>query len=159
MSPQSPKLTVSLVFDGTNEDAIDWADKHAAELIKGISDTSRERIADAITGLLETGGYDEAYDEILAAVGDKDRARLIARHETMMAAAEGQRLSWDLAVEEGLLTGDERRVWIVTDDDKLCPLCEPLDGVEADLNGEYPDDGGDGPPLHVQCRCTEGIIS
>lgn len=74
---------------------------------------------------------------------------------TMAAANEGQRQAWDQAVDDGLLTGDERREWIATED--ACPECEALDGALADLDGEYPDEGGGGPPLHPNCRCTEGI--
>lgn len=145
-------------FDVTNQDAVDWADKHAAELIDGISETSREAINNAIADALETGDLEDALDEIFAAVGDKDRAERIARHETMMAASEGQRQAWAQAVDEGELTGDERRVWITVGDDKVCPICEGLDGQEADLDGEY-EGGYNGPPAHPLCRCTEGIVS
>ena len=30
---------------------------------------------------------------------------------------------------------------------------------QVGLYEEYPNDGGDGPPLHPNCRCTEGIAS
>lgn len=79
---------------------------------------------------------------------------------TMTAASEGQRQAWDQAIEKGLLTGDEQRVWIVTPDDKLCPICEGLEDKKADLGGTYTGDDGNeygGPPAHVACRCTEGL--
>lgn len=145
-------------FDVVNQDAVDWADKHAAELIEGISETSREAINNAIADALETGDLDDALDEILAAVGDSERAERIARNETMMAASEGQRQAWAQAVEEGILSGDEQRVWIAVGDEKTCPICEELDGQEADLDGEY-EGGYNGPPAHPLCRCTEGIVS
>lgn len=144
-----------LRFDAGDPHAVDWADRHAAELIDGISETSREDINNAIAQALEDGDLSAAYDKILAAVGDSARAELIARNEVMTAVSEGQRLAWDQAVDESLLTGDEKRVWIATDSG--CPICEALDGELADLNGAYPGDGGDGPPAHVNCRCTEGI--
>jgi hypothetical protein len=78
----------------------------------------------------------------------------------MLAAGEGQRQGWDQAVENGLLTGDEERVWIVTGDEKVCPICEGLEDGRAKLGEPYVGDDGeeyDGPPAHVQCRCTEGI--
>lgn len=152
-----PTVKVTMSFNVKNQDTIDWADKHAAELIDGITETTRERLSNAIAEFFESGDHKELRAEVLDAVGDKERANLIARHETLLASNEGQRQAWDQAVDEGLLTGNEKRVWIVTPDDALCPLCEPLDGATAPLDGEYPDDGGDGPPLHVQCRCTEGL--
>ncbi len=155
--PQQPN--VKFAFDATNHAAVDWADRHAAELIDGIAETSREAINNAIADALESGDLEDALDEILAAVGDADRAELIARNETFRAVAEGQRQAWDQAVGDGLLTGDEKRTWIVVGDDKVCPICDGLDGQTVGLDESYQGDGEeyDGPPAHVNCRCTEGI--
>lgn len=151
-----PRTTLNFRFDATDERAISWADKHAAELVTGISETTREDISNVIAELLETGDWDEALEELLAAVGDDERAALIARHEAMTAVSEGQREAWDQAVEAGLLPENALRTWITTPDDKLCPICEELDGKTAALGEEYESDI-DGPPAHVGCRCTEGI--
>jgi hypothetical protein len=153
------KTEVKFKFDATDENAVRWADRHAAELVTGISETTREDINNAVASLLETGDWEDSFGDILAAVGDDDRALLIARHESMTAVSEGQREAWDQAVEEGLLTGDEKRTWIVTPDDALCPICDGLDGQTASLDGTYTSDGEeyDGPPAHVACRCTEGL--
>ena len=144
-------------FDMLNPSVIEWARKHAAELIADITGTTRRRIRIAVEELQETGDWDFAHDRIMAAVGDEARADLIARHETMLAANEGQRLGWDQAKDAGLLSGTERREWIITGDERTCPICMTLDGKTALLNGTYPGDFA-GPPAHVQCRCTEGII-
>lgn len=155
----TPKTQIKFEFDRENEDAIAWADRHAAELIDGITETSRETINNAIADLLESGDWKDAIDEITAAVGDPERARLIARNETMTAVSEGQRQAWDQAVEEGLLDEDSIRTWIAVGDEKVCPICEGLDGQTAKLGEPYESDGDeyDGPPAHVSCRCTEGI--
>jgi hypothetical protein len=142
-------------FDVSDPRAVQWAKDHAAELAVGISDTTRERIANAIARAEAGEGLDEVYNEVLAAVGDEARAEVIARTEIMTASNEGQRQGWEQAADKGLLDPDSRRVWIATEG--ACPLCDALDGKEADLDGEYPDDGGEGPPLHPNCRCTEGI--
>jgi SPP1 gp7 family putative phage head morphogenesis protein len=144
-------------FDASTPQAIDWADRHAAELIDGISETSREAINNAVAEALEGGGLDELFEEILDAVGDEKRAELIARTETMRAASEGQREAWRQATDKGLLSGDEQRVWIATGDASVCPICEELDGATAPMGGEYPEPGGSGPPQHPRCRCTEGL--
>lgn len=144
-------------FDSKSPRAIEWARKHAAELAKGISDTTREDIARAVVSILEGEKLGEAYESILNAVGSPDRAELIARHEVMVASNEGQRESWNQAVEGGLLDKTSRRAWIATDD--ACEDCQALDGVEVGLEEEYPEEGVDGPPLHPRCRCTEGIVA
>ena len=158
----TPDPQVGFTFDVKQRRAVDWADRHAAELVTQITDTTRENINNAIAELLETGDWSDAVAEILDAVGNEHRAELIARNEVMVAVHEGQREAWDQAVEAGLLTGNEEREWIITGDDKVCPICEELDGVRADLNGVYVTSSGDeyaGPPAHVACRCTEGIAS
>lgn len=142
-------------FDVSNPLAVKWAKEHAAELATQISDTTEQAIRDAVAKAVESGDLSAAIDEIETAVGDDTRAELIARTEIMTAANEGQRQAWDQAAEAGFLSGDERRVWIAAGD--ACPLCDALDGEETDLGGSYSGDGGDGPPLHPNCRCTEGI--
>lgn len=143
-------------FDARNPAVVAWAKRHAGELITAILTTTLERIRLASEEFQDDGDWDFYHDRIMAAVGDEARADLIARHETMLAANEGQRQGWGQAVEAGLLAKDAQRVWITTPDERLCPVCEPLEGKTATLDGEY-DDGIEGPPAHVQCRCTEGI--
>ncbi len=150
------KLTMR--FDESSPEAIQWATDHAAELAHGISDTTRQRIAQAIVDALAGDGIEAAYSDIEDAVGDEARAELIARTEVMTAANEGQREAWDQAIEAGLLTGNEKKEWIATGDANVCPQCDELDGTVVGLDEEYPNDGGDGPPAHPQCRCTEGIV-
>jgi hypothetical protein len=154
----TPKF--DFTFDDKRQAAIDWADKHAAELIDGISETSRELINNAIAELLETGDWKAARAEILEVVGDKDRVNRIVRNETMTAVHAGQREVWEQAVEEGVLNGDEEREWIVVGDERVCPICEGLEGKRAKLGESYIGEDGeeyDGPPAHVSCRCSEGI--
>jgi hypothetical protein len=146
----------SITFNVKNPHAKQWAEEHATELAKDLSDTTRDAVRRAIAEIFETGDADEAFARIREAVGNKARAALIARTEVLRAAHAGQRLAWDQAVDEGFLSGDERRVWIATPINP-CPLCQELDGKTAQLGKDYPLDGGEGPPLHPNCRCTEGI--
>lgn len=150
-------LPIKMTFNVANKAAADWVRAHAAQVAEDISQTSSDAIHAAVAKAQEEGGLREQYDAILAAVGDEARAELIARTEAMTAVNEGQRQAWAQAEDEGLLTGDERVEWIATSD--ACPeICEPLDGTTRPLDGEYDNpDGGDGPPAHPNCRCTEGI--
>jgi hypothetical protein len=95
----------------------------------------------------------QAYaDKLLA-----DRGRLIARTETMRASNEGQRAEWRAARDAGELPDGTLRKWIVTPDDRLCPLCEAMDQETADLEEPFSDEDGteiENPPLHPNCRCT-----
>lgn len=149
--------TMTMKFDAKSEASKRWARKHSGELVRQITKTTRQRIAKAVVRALDGGSPRQLYKDILQVIGNKERADLIARTELMDAANSGQRESWAQAVEEGLLTGLEMREWIATDDPSLCDHCDRLDGKLAELDGDYPDGGGIGPPLHPRCRCTEGI--
>ena len=90
------------------------------------------------------------------------RARSIARTEVLRASNMGQQLLWEAAVDAGEWRAqDVRRVFIVTPDDRLCPICAPLDGMMVGLADEFvsPTNGASAlvPPLHPQCRCAVGI--
>jgi hypothetical protein len=147
-------------FDDTNPIAIDWIQQHAAETIQDINDTTRSDIKDLVAqAFTDQFDVEELSGRIEDLIGDSERADLIARTETMRASNEGQSQAWDQATEDGLLTGTEDQVWIVTPDDRLCPICEPADGQTVPLDGRF-DVGGeeiDGPPAHPLCRCTVGL--
>jgi F like protein len=87
------------------------------------------------------------------------RSLLIARTEIMSAANAGTRLMWEQAVESGELDGGGlEQEWLVADDERLCPVCEELDGTHAPIGGTFPSPGGLGPPAHPACRCTTGLV-
>ncbi len=136
-----------------NEEARKWARRHAAELIDDVTETTRKGIRRIVARL---GNLNDAIGDIEALVLDADRAETIARTESMRAVHEGQRQLWRQGVEEGLLDADVKRAWITTPDDRLCPICEPLDGETAALDEDYVD-GIAAPPAHPNCRCTEGL--
>ncbi len=87
------------------------------------------------------------------------RTESIARTETIRASTEGQLESWRQNREAGLLSRALVKEWIVTPDDRLCPICAPLAGVQADVDGLFTTTNGrvSGPPAHQQCRCSLGL--
>lgn len=149
-------------FDASNPAAVSWADAHAAELIDGISETTRDDIRDLVAESLE-GEYDVAdlASQISDLLGDDTRADLIARTESMNAANEGQLQLWDQAAEDGLINPNTaQKEWIVGDDEKLCPICQDMDGEQVGLDEDFNVDGEDidAPPAHPNCRCTVALV-
>lgn len=62
------------------------------------------------------------------------RAETISRTETIRASIAGQMTAWLRMAEEGILQRHRTRVvWVVTEDDRLCPWCAPMDNVEVSL--------------------------
>ena len=101
----------------------------------------------------------EAYsDELL-----RLRATTIARTETIMAANGGQQAVWQEARRQGLIAPTQRRIWVVTPDDRLCPICEAIasenqDGVGMDEPFRSSDVGAVMfPPAHPSCRCATAL--
>lgn len=136
----------------------------AARLIKptiGLTDRQAMAVVNYRFSLLEAGASPAAVAKAAATYADRllrQRAETIARTETIRAGREGRKATWDQARAEGFLTDDTKQRWVVTDDDRLCPACEPLDGVEVGLGESFPHGGGDGPPLHPNCRCTTTLV-
>ena len=92
------------------------------------------------------------------------RSVVIARTETIAASNEGQRQLWIQAKQMGLLVGTELREWIVTPDDRLCPICAPMAGQLRGMDDdpfESPTNGARriSPPIHPQCRCAVGLTN
>lgn len=132
-----------------------WAKKHTAELVTGIAETTRKRIAAVVAKQLPDKKTHTALVQILK---DPKRAQLIARTESMIAAHQGQHLVWAQAVEDGLLDADFKRRWIFTDDEVGCPQCEALDGKLAEAEGEY-EPGVSMPPAHPNCLLPGAEVS
>lgn len=63
------------------------------------------------------------------------RAETIARTETIYASHAGLLAGWHAAVAEGRLGFDVRKKWMVTEDDRLCERCAPMDGKTAPIIG------------------------
>lgn len=163
--PKNPLITMELRsakilkrLRTTNPEAIDFIKKHGTALADDLTQTSRKAIKAALVESFEGKlNVRETEQAIAEAIGDKDRAKRIARAETMLAANVGQRMAWGQAIDDGDLPGNSRRVWIATGDDRVCDECDELDGEVIDFEGEY-SNGTDGPPAHPLCRCTEGIV-
>ncbi len=87
------------------------------------------------------------------------RATNIARTETIRAANAGQQLLWMQAVDEGFIDSTARQFWIITPDDRLCPICEAIPGrnpkgVPLGQFFDSPIGPIVAPPAHPQCRCA-----
>ena len=87
------------------------------------------------------------------------RARMIARTEIIRAEIAGKKALWRQAREAGLIGPEAMREWLTAEDERTCPICEPLDHVKVPLDELFPGGGGDGPPdPHPQCRCDIRLV-
>lgn len=96
----------------------------------------------------------------------KDRARVIARTESMFAIHGGVRETWAGLLAEGVLKDEDAVEWFTAEDEVTCDICRPMDGqtrgltddVWIDADGQtLTDSRGEtilDPPAHPNCRCT-----
>lgn len=131
-----------------NAFAVDYAEARAAELVKGLEKTTEDMLRGTITESIENGwSPQQLADAIQDNYGfSSERSMVIARTEAAYADVQGNLEGWRVS---GVVAGKK---WI-TDPNEPCDLCDALDGVVVDLEDEFPDEGGDGPPLHPNCEC------
>lgn len=181
---------VVLSFNQNSPEAIKWAREHSAQLIKGVSDNTRQAIQNAIAlGFEEQLTIGATAKSIKNVIGltprdaaflmrsaeDLDRKQIgrlankllrlrannIARTETIAASNRGQQEFWRQALDANLLAPENAfQEWIVTPDDRLCPICEPMEGQVRGLGAMFETGDGDlvsSPPAHPSCRCAVGL--
>lgn len=152
------------VTDQANDDAIAYAKERAAELVGmrydddgelvenpnaewAIDDATREMLRADVKQAEEEGWSNDRLAAVIEQnyAFSEERAAMIARTESAFADVAGNLAAWTAS---GLVAGKQ---WLVSAG--ACDECEPLDGVVVDLDEDFPNDGGDGPPLHPNCEC------
>ncbi len=129
-----------------NAEAVKWAEARAAELVKDISEVTRDRVRETVRAGLDAG---RSNDEIAAELEESPwfspkRALRVARTETAMADVAGNVMGWRAS---GIVSGRE---WMTSQEDP-CERCAALEGEIVGIEEEFPE--GD-PPIHVNCECT-----
>ncbi len=137
-------------------DAATASAKYAAE----INESSRQRVVSELKALQEAraagaGPGDvgrAAAEKAIQALFDawaKTRPGTIADDQVYRAKVSAQ-------IGAAEQRGDVTTVyWVTAGDEKVCPICQSLDGTSAPLGGAFHMVAGDieGPPAHVNCRC------
>lgn len=143
LPPFAPGVDWTLV----NLNAQHWAETYAAQLVAGISKTTRKKIADAVAQWIANGdALPELESMIDGVIDDPMRAFVIAITESTRAYAQGNTIAWKAKGVQG-------RRWYTAEDEIVCPLCGgTLRGQVAPIGHSF-SDGVDNPPAHVGCRC------
>jgi len=136
-------------FDPFDAAAREWLQTHAFELVRGVTQTTLNELRRTLTEGWEAGeGIPELADRVREVFEEADRYRsfLIARTETTATGNMAQ-----LSVLRQ--TGIGYKTWSTSDDERVCPVCGPLDGKTVRLDEEFAP-GIFAPPAHPNCRCT-----
>lgn len=143
-----------------NSRAAEWARKYAGQLIKDLNKTTLDVLRKAVSMFVETPGFTLG-DLASMLPFDASRALSIAVTETTRAYWEGNRIA---GVEMAKEFPDIPvvKIWFTNNDDLVCPICGPLDGMEVELYDGFTTgegEGLDGPPAHPNCRCWTEVTT
>lgn len=139
--------------DTVNARAAAWAEKHALELARGLTGTTKEIAKRQIAGWLAEGSRD--IGKLARLLGEtiapEWRASLIA--QTEVTAAWSNALQ-EIGAEYPEMTGYQ---WQSQNDERVCPVCGFLHGKRRPKDGLYVT-GYPPPPAHPRCRCEELLV-
>lgn len=133
----------------TNAEAAAWARKYVGELIKDIDRTTLDAVRTAVQNFVQTPGMTLG-DVMNALPFDPVRAEMIAVTEVTRAYAQGQKMAGE-TLKEKYPDVEVVKTWFTNNDDLVCPICAPLDGMTVPMDDDFPDI--DMPPAHPRCRC------
>jgi len=138
---------VGLSFDWTlaNIAARDWANQYTGELVTGINNTTRRTIQQSVAAWIDNGDPLDALVKELEPLFGRERAEMISSTEVTKAFARANQVAYR---ESGVV---DRLEWRVAADERVCPLCAPLEGQRTSIDGNF--DGVGLPPRHPRCRC------
>lgn len=151
MARRELKLEVS--FNLEDPDTLQFIRDSTQFLAQNKFNQIRERIREIIIEALHKG---EGVHSVAKSIKHEysiqyTRAENIARTEGMKGFNTGRRKGYE---KSGLVKGKQ---WIVTYDDRLCPICRPMANKTAGLKDYFVTNEGLRvlePPVHPQCRCT-----
>lgn len=146
-----PKIVAGVSWDLVNDDARAWARSHAGELIRGITDVTRDRIRKALADSIKKGEtMPDLVKRITAVIDDRRRAEVIAATESTNAFSAGNEVAWTAA-------GIWGSQWFTAQDEFVCEVCGPLAGQIRPLGQPFihPETKEEikQPSAHPRCRC------
>ena len=148
------QATFDVDYTLVNTAAARWAREYVGGLVKGIDDTTRAAVREAVASFIETPGATLG-DVMQALPFDAGRAERVAVTEITRAYGQTQLLeATELARENPGV--DVVLTWNTNNDDKVCNVCGPLNGKEAREGEPFFGEGEDAvyaPPAHPNCRC------
>lgn len=141
---------IDIDYTLTNAEAAEKARQYVYDLVKNINATTVQALQKAIAAFVETPGMTIADVMRLLPFGE-DRVMLIAVTEITRAYADGNQMAGEALAAE---FPDVRVIkhWFTNNDDRVCPICSPLNDMEVDIDEDFDTDITN-PPAHPNCRC------
>ena len=147
-------VEIGMDYTLVNSKAAEWARKYAGDLIKDIDHTTQDVLRNAISAFVETPGF-TIRDVMDMLPFSEERSISIAVTEITRSYAEanliaGQELKREFPDVKII------KMWRTNQDNLVCLICAPLDGMEVEIDEGFSTEEGegvDGPPIHPNDRC------
>lgn len=128
---------------------VEWAKEYSYELVRNLTETSRKVISNAIQKYALTPGMTIGdVQELLKPAFGSVRAEAISVTEITRSYSEGMNFTQREFEAAGV---HMERVWVTNRDEKVCPICAPLNGKDEKV---WKASRPAGPPAHPRCRCS-----
>lgn len=138
-----------LGITATDTTLMEAARKYSAELVTKINETTRDKIKQSISTSLQLHEQQaDAVSRLQKVIRDPKRAATIARTEAVNSYTQG-------LLNFGQQSTAVAKEWQALD---AIDECGALDGQKVAIDDSFPGEGGDGPPLHPNCRCGLRLI-
>ena len=136
-------LPIGVDWALVNKRAVEWASRYTFDLVRGINDTTRDALQANVARYFEQGLTIGDLEDSIAGLFGPVRAEMISVTEITRASTEGERAIAAELAEQGIVM---RPVWNTSNDELVCPICEPRNQETIE--------GDDYPPAHPRCRCS-----
>ncbi|MDG3442462.1 phage portal protein [Nitrospirillum amazonense] len=157
-APGTAGASVKSATNLANARGVSWAEAHGADLVAGLSNTTRDALRRLIVQAEKEGW---SVDRLKRAIIEDyafspTRARLIAKTELATADHMGNLIGWRAANET--MGAGLRKVWVLGPNEVHCPAClANADAGPLDLDEPFPS-GDIAPTAHPHCDCDlEGL--
>lgn len=149
------QIGITLSLEQTNPIVQQYLRTEALQHVRGINQTTRERLRTALhEGLANGEAIAQLKDRVAQVFSEAKgyRAQVIARTETAQAFAYANEQALEVS---GVV---ENYQWITAEDERVCVVCGPLHGERRNAKQSYT--SGLRPAFaHIQCRCSEiGLV-
>lgn len=142
------KAEISGVFGLKNQQVINYFDDYSKLLISSVDDYTKRWLAKQIQDGLKEGLTPFEIQQKITRLG-REFSAIRAERITLTETA---RAMTTVEIEAASRAGVTEIIWQTSQDERVCPICGPMEGKQARIGGFFAG-GYDQPPAHVSCRC------